>query len=294
MTKYRYHHLGLPTDEPKEGEHYLETLKLYHTNFDQNPYGIEWMRYEAGSSIPEIVQKLPHIAFQVDDLDAALEGKEILIKPNAPSDGVRVGFIMYNGAPVEFLEYDETLLVKDFPILETPDLLLRPFKAGDISKLVKLYAKSKPFPDSDTAGEHIATPRQARKWIQDVCRNFNREGVPLWAISIRENREALLEGYIGFNTYSEFHQRAEIVCFPGLNLPQGILLEAMGKILEYAFVKMGLHSVSAVVNPSDTASVRLLEEFNFQKEAHYRESRCYKGKYYDSAVYALLKKDFRD
>lgn len=100
-----YHHLGIPTTEKHENEHYLPQFKFYHTNFDDNPYGIEWMRFEEGCPLPELVKTVPHIAFKVDDLDAALEGKEILIAPNSPSEGVRVAFIIHDGAPVEFLEY---------------------------------------------------------------------------------------------------------------------------------------------------------------------------------------------
>lgn len=47
----------------------------------------------------------PHVAFAVDNLDDALRGLEILIPPNAPSPGVRVAFIVHNGAPVELLEF---------------------------------------------------------------------------------------------------------------------------------------------------------------------------------------------
>ena len=55
--------------------------------------------------MPEIVRIVPHIAFAVDDLDEALKGREILIAPNEPSAGVRVAFILDDGAPVELLEF---------------------------------------------------------------------------------------------------------------------------------------------------------------------------------------------
>jgi hypothetical protein len=42
----------------------------------------------------------------VDDIQAAIAGKQILIKPNSPTDGVTVAFIVDNGAPVEFLQFD--------------------------------------------------------------------------------------------------------------------------------------------------------------------------------------------
>lgn len=43
--------------------------------------------------------------FEVSDLDAELAGREVLIAPNSPSDGVRVAFIVENGAPIELLEF---------------------------------------------------------------------------------------------------------------------------------------------------------------------------------------------
>ena len=62
------------------------------------------MRFEPDSPLPELVQTVPHVAFRVDDLEAELKGKEVLIEPNTPSEGVRVAFIVHNGAPIEFIE----------------------------------------------------------------------------------------------------------------------------------------------------------------------------------------------
>jgi hypothetical protein len=102
----KYHHLGIPTTEHKPDERYLEKFKLYVSGFETSAYGIEWMRFEPGCSVPDLVQKVPHVAFEVDDLEAELQGKEVLIAPNSPSPGVRVAFIVENGAPVEFLQFD--------------------------------------------------------------------------------------------------------------------------------------------------------------------------------------------
>jgi hypothetical protein len=102
----KYHHLGIPTDKARNGEYYLEKFKVHVLPFDSNPYGIEWMRYEPGCPVPELVKKVPHIAFEVDDLASEIAGHEILIPPNSPSPGVTVAFIVCNGAPIEFLQYD--------------------------------------------------------------------------------------------------------------------------------------------------------------------------------------------
>ncbi len=102
---WRYHHLGIPTTVPRPGERYIEHLKIHVSGFDTSPYGIEWMRFDADSPISELVRTVPHIAFEVDDLDAELRGKEILCPPGSPSPGVRVAMILHDGAPVEIIEF---------------------------------------------------------------------------------------------------------------------------------------------------------------------------------------------
>ncbi|OPZ27033.1 MAG: hypothetical protein BWZ02_01804 [Lentisphaerae bacterium ADurb.BinA184] len=101
----RYHHLGIPTTVPQEGEVYLERYKAFCTDHESNPFGIQWMRFEPDCPLPELVKRAPHVAFEVDDLTQALVGREVLIEPNSPSKGVMVAFVVCAGAPVEFLEY---------------------------------------------------------------------------------------------------------------------------------------------------------------------------------------------
>jgi hypothetical protein len=81
---------------------------MYVSGFETSPYGIEWMRFEPGSPVSELVRTVPHIAFVVDDLDAEIEGKELLGGVSEPSEGVRVAMIVDDGAPVELLEFRRT------------------------------------------------------------------------------------------------------------------------------------------------------------------------------------------
>lgn len=102
---WRYHHMGIPTDKPRPGERYLEQYKMYVSGFETSPYGIEWMRFEPGSPISELIRTIPHVAFEVDNLDAEIKGKELLGGVSEPSERVRVAMIIDNGAPVELLEF---------------------------------------------------------------------------------------------------------------------------------------------------------------------------------------------
>ena len=103
----RFHHIGIPTNEPKPNEKYLKQYKFYVSGFDTSEFGVEWMRFEKGSPISEIIQKVPHIAFEVDNLELAIQGKQLIGEISSPSKGVKVAMIIENGAPVEFLEFEK-------------------------------------------------------------------------------------------------------------------------------------------------------------------------------------------
>ena len=104
----KYHHLGIPTTVKRERETYLPQFKMYVSGYETSPYRIQWMRFELESPLPELVKTIPHVAFEVDDLLQALMGKQILIEPNSPTEGVRVAFIVDDGAPVELLPIQQT------------------------------------------------------------------------------------------------------------------------------------------------------------------------------------------
>ncbi len=67
--------MGVPSDIARSGERYLAQFKMSVSGFNSSPFGIEWMRFEADSPLPELIKTVPHIAFEVDDLDAARSGR---------------------------------------------------------------------------------------------------------------------------------------------------------------------------------------------------------------------------
>ncbi|NJO92953.1 MAG: hypothetical protein HC831_31305 [Chloroflexia bacterium] len=104
---WRYHHLGVPTDKVLPNEKYLPQFKFYISGFSTSPFGVEWMRFEPDSPVHELIKTVPHLAFEVDNLDEELakHNFRILAEPNPPSDGVRVAMIEHNGAPIELMEF---------------------------------------------------------------------------------------------------------------------------------------------------------------------------------------------
>lgn len=100
----KFHHVGIPSTQKRPGETYLDGAKLFVTDASTSPYQIEWLRFESDSPMPRELQTRPHLAFEVDNLDTAMKDKTILIPPFSPMPGLKVGFILDDGAVIEFMQ----------------------------------------------------------------------------------------------------------------------------------------------------------------------------------------------
>ena len=105
----KYNHVGIPTSSTFDGEIPLPHLKVTVSDHQNNPFGIQWMRYWESAPYPELIKNVPHVAFEVDDLMEAIRNEKVIIEPNSPSPGVLVAFIEVNGAPVELMQIDHCL-----------------------------------------------------------------------------------------------------------------------------------------------------------------------------------------
>ncbi|MCP4457601.1 MAG: hypothetical protein GY816_06185, partial [Cytophagales bacterium] len=104
---WKYHHLGIPTNEVRPDERYIPQFKFYVSGFPDSPFGIEWMRFEEDCTLHPLIQTVPHLAFEVENLDFELANRslKVLAEPNSPMEGVRVAMVVHNGVPVELMEF---------------------------------------------------------------------------------------------------------------------------------------------------------------------------------------------
>lgn len=100
-----FNHIGIPTAIEQPDENHMEEAKLHLTDFSKSPNKIEWLRFDEGSPMPELLQTTAHIAYQVPDLKAEMEGKEVLMEPFSPAEGLSVAFIVEEGAPIELMQF---------------------------------------------------------------------------------------------------------------------------------------------------------------------------------------------
>lgn len=104
---WKYHHLGIPTKKKMPGETYIEKFRFHVSGFSTCPFGIEWMRFEKDSPIDKLIQSVPHLAFEVENIDSELSVHdfEVISKPESHFEGIKVAMIKFNGAPIELIEF---------------------------------------------------------------------------------------------------------------------------------------------------------------------------------------------
>jgi hypothetical protein len=106
---WKYHHMGIPTKKKMPDEIYLPQFRFYVSGFSTSPFGIEWMRFKKDSPVDKLIQTVPHISFEVNDIDYELSQRNynVITRPNSHTTGIRVAMIEYNGAPIELIEFEK-------------------------------------------------------------------------------------------------------------------------------------------------------------------------------------------
>ena len=101
----QFEHIGLITTEKKPGEVFLEATRVWRTNYLEHPYRVEWLRFEPDSPVPAAVRENSHVAFRVDDIEAAAQGLAVLLEPFDVGPRI-VGFYQTkDGAVIELVKY---------------------------------------------------------------------------------------------------------------------------------------------------------------------------------------------
>ena len=102
----RFHHVGIITDQVQPGEIYVAQTRVHVTNPADHPYRVEYLRFEPDSPVTGPVRDQPHMAFAVDDLESEIAGEQVLLGPFRAMAGLRVAFILRDGAVFELMQFD--------------------------------------------------------------------------------------------------------------------------------------------------------------------------------------------
>jgi hypothetical protein len=96
-------HTGMIVGEKMPNMMYVEPLKVWITDASQDKYAIGFLYFEPDSPMAAAIQEQPHVAYQVEDIDAALEGKAILWN-KMDIGNAYIAFVYDNDTVVEFYQ----------------------------------------------------------------------------------------------------------------------------------------------------------------------------------------------
>ena len=103
----QFEHIGLITTEPKPGESFVEATRVWRTNYLEHPWRVEWLRFEPDSPVTGPVREQPHVAYRVEDIEAAARGLKVLLEPFDVGPRI-VGFYQTpDGAVIELVRYKD-------------------------------------------------------------------------------------------------------------------------------------------------------------------------------------------
>ena len=113
VDRSTFDHIGVVTTAKQPKESWVEATRVWVTNPREHPFNIEFLRFEPDSPVTGALRTEPHVAYRVPDLEAAIEGHDVVLAPfDASGTGFSwVAFVNVDGALVEFMQYanpDET------------------------------------------------------------------------------------------------------------------------------------------------------------------------------------------
>lgn len=99
-----FNHVGIITTEKKEGAVFNEGMRVWLTDHSKSPNKIEYLKFEEGSYMPQLVQENGHIAYTVPSMEEALKGAKVLFGPEALDEHLTIAFIEEEGLAIELME----------------------------------------------------------------------------------------------------------------------------------------------------------------------------------------------
>lgn len=177
-----------------------------------------------------------------------------------------------------------------FPVLTTDRLLLRRITEADVQEFYWLR-------NSEEVMKYIQLPKlvsveKAKERIKTLNEGTLKNEIINWAITLKGEQNLI--GWILYKNIDLINHRAEVgyLLHPDY-WRKGIIQEAMNCVLDFGFTTLNFHSIEAMVNPENEASIALLEKFGFIKEGHFKENFYFEGQFLDTAVYSLLKSNYQ-
>ncbi len=178
---------------------------------------------------------------------------------------------------------------KELPQIETKRLLLRKFRIEDLEDLYA-YASLDEVSQYMTWDTH-QNREATQDYIQFVLGRYEEGVTAPWGIEYKE--EGRFIGAIELMSWDRENQSAEVGYVLNKDYwNQGIMTEALGEIIPFAFEKMNLERLQIRHVKENIASGRVMQKNGLTYEGTLRRCRIQKGDFIDLSVYSILREAY--
>ncbi len=174
-----------------------------------------------------------------------------------------------------------------FPVISNNVLLLRQFTQSDLPQI--FYGLSHPDVIAYYGVQYDSL--ESAKAQLNFFKNLeeNETGV-WWAVCSADDK--IFYGACGLNNLSKTHKKAEIGFWL---LPEywkkGIMKTVVEMVCSYAFKKLNLHRIEALVETGNIKSKKLLTKLHFNHEGTMKDCEIKNEKFISLDIYARLNHD---
>ncbi len=179
--------------------------------------------------------------------------------------------------------------IRSFPDLKSERLLLRRLRLDDAGDIFD-YARD-PQMTPFVFWEPHRTVADTLDFLQRTIKGYEDGLPPVWGIQhVADDR---IVGAIAIHDVSWMHLRAEIgYALARKYWRQGLMTEAVRRVLGYCFDALGLNRVEARCDVDNTGSWRVMEKCGMKFEGVLRQNIILHGRPRDARMHAILREDW--
>lgn len=175
-------------------------------------------------------------------------------------------------------------------ILETERLILRPFQAGDDEAMFRNWASD------PTVTRYLTWPAhesiQVTQWVLNAwIGQYDQPGHYQWAIVLKASGEPV--GSIAAVNVNDSAQWVEIGYCLGKNWwRQGIMSEALKRVMDFFFREVGVGRVQARHDPRNPGSGGVMRKCGMSFEGVLRQADRNNQGICDAVMYSILREEY--
>ncbi|HSM07407.1 MAG TPA: GNAT family protein [Gemmatimonadota bacterium] len=177
------------------------------------------------------------------------------------------------------------------PTIRTSRLMLRTITPDDVDALFRIFGD----PELTRYWGHptLAGRAAAESLVEDIRTGADSGKLLQWGITLGGTADLI--GTCTLASLDRQNRRADIgAALAPEHHGRGYAEEAVRAVIDHGFGELGLHRITADVDPRNATALRLVERLGFRREGLLREHYRQNDEWQDGLLFGLLKREWGD